>query len=114
MTRHAQDSRRRQSRDEGGEQQEAAAAQDLRDGQLDEDVACCLAEIDKILDEEESERDRAVREFRELRGISDWDDFTRAERVWQAQYAHLGLRIASGCCTVELYDEETGETVERL
>lgn len=109
MTRHAQDSKRRQSRDEGGEQQEAAA-QDLRDEQLDEDVACCLAEIDKLLDEE-SERDRAVREFRELENA---DDYHQAERVWRAQYAHLGLRIASGCCTVALYDEKTGTTIAQL
>lgn len=108
MTRHAQDSKRRQSRNESDEQE--AAAQDLRDGQLEEDVACCLAEIDKVL-EEESERDRAIREFRELVNA---DDYYRAERVWQAQYAHLGLRIAQGCCTTALYDEKTGKTVERL
>jgi len=114
VTRHAQDGKRRPARGEGNEQQQQeATAPDLRDGQLDEDVACCLAEIDKILDGE-SERDRAVREFRELRGTSDWDDLARAERVWQAQYAHLGLRITSGCCTIALIDEKTGKTVERL
>jgi hypothetical protein len=108
VTKHVQDSKRRQSRDEAGEQE--AAAQDLRDEQLDEDVACCLAEIDKVL-EEESERDRAVREFRELVNA---DDYHQAERVWQAQYAHLGLRIASGCCTVALWDDKAKKAIEKL
>lgn len=110
MTRHAQESKHRQPRNADDEQQKAAA-QDLRDEQLDEDVACCLAEIDEVLKEEESERDKAIREFREL---ANANDYHKAERVWQAQYAHLGLRIAQGCCTTALYDEKTGTTIERL
>ena len=89
-------------------QDEAAS---LKNEELDADVACCLAEIDCCLaevdellkEEEETERERAIREFRELAGSND----VKALRVWQATYAHLNLHWSRNCCgNAQLYDKE--------
>lgn len=108
MTRQTRAARQDRPHDESSQQ---APPADQRNEKLDKEVACCLAEIDQLLEEAESERDAAIREFRELPGA---DNYGQAERLWRAKYAHLGLRIASGCCTVALYDQEAGEVVERL
>jgi hypothetical protein len=81
-----------------GSEQEAPA--DLRNDELDADVACCLAEIDDALDEaSESEEDRARREFSDIlaRNLGH-EDLDQELRVWQAQYAHLGLYYGFSCC----------------
>lgn len=67
---------------------------DLRNEELAEDVACCLAEIDEVLDRERDERERARREF----GAFDRDTGDRELNHWQAKYAHLGLRYGRSCC----------------
>jgi hypothetical protein len=76
-----------------------AQSEDLRNDELDEDVACCLADIDELLAETESERDRAVREFEDLRAQRN----LKGLRVWQAQYAHLGLSFGTSCCGSRIY-----------
>jgi hypothetical protein len=77
---------------------------DQRNEQLDEDVACCLAEIDELLDTEAAEREQARREFHRFnRGTSD-----RVLDIWQARYAHLGLKYGRSCCgTPFIYGEHT-------
>lgn len=110
----------RQRQQPGREEETEAPAQvaDLRDEQLDDDVSCCLAEIDEVLAEEESEHETAKREFDALskRWGNRWDlyessmtedrlqafnknaDELKDEfRLWQAQYAHLGLTVR-WCC----------------
>lgn len=110
MTEHIRPARQGRPQDEDQPQQQQQQPANQRNEQLDEDVACCLAEIDELLAKEESERDRAIREFRALKNADDW---SKAKRIWQAQYAHLGLRIYSGCCTVALYDS-ADQLVEQL
>lgn len=73
----------------------ASAETAERKAAIDEEVACCLAEIDKMLDEAETERERALREFRELKA-EGWD--WAALNVWKATYAHLGLKVGASCC----------------
>src|ERR1700680_2984420 len=76
---------------------------DLRDDQLDEDVDCCLAGIDDLLEEQEKQQETACREFRLIKRRWDtadnqdpaWNELFRETedelRIWQAKYAHLGL-----------------------
>ena len=101
MTEYRQQTARRQNR-EPDEQE--VRAEDLRNEELDEDVACCLAEIDDLLTEEESERDRAIREFD---GLDE-----KGMRVWNAKYAHLGLRVGESCCVLYLYDNNAGKMIK--
>jgi hypothetical protein len=90
MTGHVQAHRQRTRAQDKQEQEKPA---DLRNDELDEDVACCLAEIDEVLDAEKQERDQAEREFDEF----DRDTSEKALRTWQAKYAHLGLSYGY-CC----------------
>lgn len=91
-------------RDQGGETAPVETeAADLRDPQLDEDVACCLAEIDEVLAEAKSEKDIAREEFdaiTEQYVNTDISPATRDDklRVWSAKYAHLGLAVGQSCC----------------
>lgn len=73
--------------------------------QLDDDVACCLADIDETLAGHETEEQRALREYHELResGVEEHDDKLR---VWQAQYAHLGFRREASCCGSYYVDKD--------
>lgn len=78
-------------------------ASDVRDPQLDEDVSCCLAEIDAVLEEAKSEKDLAREEFdaiTEQYVSTDMSPATRDDkfRVWSAKYAHLGLAVGQNCC----------------
>lgn len=92
--------RRHQDEDQPPEQA------DLRNDDLDQDVACCLAEIDKALDREQAERDQAKREFRAF----DWYTTDGELNRWVAKYAHLGLKYGRSCCfslyLVDSKDEE--------
>lgn len=90
MTEQAQQ-RRRQQRDQARNEQ--ADRNDLRNRELDDDVACCLEEIDEVLDAEKREREQAEQEFYAF-------DITVTEKqlnLWQARYAHLGLSYG-WCC----------------
>jgi hypothetical protein len=81
--------------------------QDVRDKELSDDVACCLGEIDRVLEETEAEEsaiERREREERE-RAKATWEALQRsvgffstlAERdyyssqvmMWRAKYGHL-------------------------
>lgn len=92
---------RRRSRESDSAADGQDAPRDQRNEQLDEDVACCLADIDEVLAEAETEteRDRALREFSEIRrSDGSEEDEERKLAVWQATYAHLGLRVGRSCC----------------
>lgn len=111
-----QKTRHSTARDEGGEQQ----AKDVRNDQLDEDVQCCLADIDKALDEQEPEEDIAEKRAREQRaaakaeyvGIHDrYADgtltsqaATRQLRIWEATYGHLFPQ--RGCCNSPIWPDD--------
>jgi Pup-like protein len=73
---------------------------------LDENVACCLADIDAVLEGQESEEDRAIREFSELhaqvQGATTVEAALAARRAldeWHVRYAHLGLTVCCGVVT---------------
>lgn len=78
---------------------EAPADVNDQSAQASEDAACCLSDIDEVLAEmdalaEETEEDRARREYAELydgldRGTIAEDEFERRMRVWRATYGHL-------------------------
>lgn len=78
---------------------------DLRNAELDQDVACCLDDIDKVLDREQEERDQARREFDKF----DHRTTEKTLKRWQAKYAHLGLRYAWCCGEPYLVDPKNGE-----
>jgi hypothetical protein len=120
------ESKQAQRRRRTDEQTPEQAPADQRNAELDEDVECCLAEIDAALEAAETERDRAVREFRELRerweqaDADRWDGEDVADaaaaldavdeelRVWAAAYAHLQLQVRYSCCgTPFAYDTDT-------
>ena len=85
--------------------QDEAAGRDLRDAALDEEVACCLDEIDEVLSQEAAEREQAEREFEAFGRHTP----ERELRRWQAKYAHLGLKYGRSCCgTPFFYDEKVG------
>lgn len=89
------------------------AAQDA--ATLDEDVACCLADIDAVLGEVETEKDRAIREFKVLKELEDaGEDYETGLRVWKAQYAHLNLEVYDHCCLTLFDPEADGGTGEVL
>ena len=100
MTEYVQRSRPQPRR--ADDAQDEQVQDDLRDEELTEEVACCLAEIDKMLSETETERERAIREFAEF----GRDTTNRELRVWQAKYAHLGLRFGRDCCGNPYVDSE--------
>lgn len=63
---------------------------------IDEETACCLADIDQVLEEaqQESEEEKALRE---------WNEGVHTEkfiRVWNATYAHLGFKAHYSCCQI--------------
>jgi hypothetical protein len=102
MTEQARQQRSRTVRETGApSRSEDETAADLRNGQLDEDVACCLAEIDEVLDAERAERDQAEKEFAKL--LRDNASESRLN-LWQAKYAHLGLSYSWCCGTARLVD----------
>ena len=91
MTEYAQ--QRRQQRTTEEPQEGSEPASDLRNQELDDVVACCLAEIDELLEAEQAERDQAQREFDAFNSYTP----KRVLNLWQAKYAHLGLRYGI-CC----------------
>jgi hypothetical protein len=91
MTEYAQRQPRQQR---PATEQDEQPGQDLRNGQLDADVACCLDEIDALLDTEQAERDQAKREFERFDYLTPELTLNR----WQAKWAHLGLRYGRSCC----------------
>lgn len=97
MTEYAQ--QRRQQRNEEPQEGEQSAP-DLRNTELDDVVACCLAEIDKLLEAEQAERDQAKREFEAF----GYNTPRGALNVWQAKYAHLGLSYGICCGTPYLIE----------
>jgi hypothetical protein len=117
-----QPAKRETEEDETG--QETAGVDET---ELTEDVSCCLAEIDEVLAEQEDEQTKAEREFREIKARYDRfysayllsgteleeqeaeDELAKAEqeaedelRIWQAQYAHLGLSYHWCCGEIEI------------
>lgn len=102
--------KRRPARQERHDEEVEAPQYDEQAQRASDDAACCLAEIDKVLDaeaaHEETERERYQRErdaamalYDEIRARgyhSDFDgNFALELRLWQAQYAHMGL---VDCC----------------
>ncbi len=102
--------KRRPARQERDEEAADAPQYDAQAQRASEDAACCLAEIDKVLDEEaaheETERERHEREsavamalYEEIRARGYHSDFNGSYelelRLWKAEYAHLGL---VDCC----------------
>jgi hypothetical protein len=103
MSEYTQRHRNRNVRETGEPSRtEDEIAADLRNGQLDEDVACCLDEIDAVLGADQAERDQAEREFNQF-------DHRTSERTlnrWQAKYAHLGLTYGWCCGMLHLIDSK--------
>jgi Pup-like protein len=103
MARKEQRQRQPREEDDASDEEAATATPDLRDEQLDEDVACCLAEIDEVLASTQSERDTAKTEFQEIADRyneleAGYKSTEAALIVWQAKYAHLGLGYDWYCC----------------
>jgi len=96
MTRQVQRQRQRDDRAPAGD---TGSAADLRNDELSADVECCLAEIDEALQAGTDERAEAKLEFERISTACDWQDCEEL-RVWQARYAHLGLRYGISCCGV--------------
>jgi hypothetical protein len=99
MTEYAQQQRRR-SRDNGAPQQDSG--RDVRNDELDTDVACCLDAINEVLNAEQAERDQAKAEFERLQMRSAPETELN---LWQAKYAHLGLRYGWCCGMPKLIDD---------
>lgn len=100
---------RQHSRKDEPDTAEQAPA-DLRDEQLSEEISCCLAEIDEVLTETQGEKDRAKEEFEKLRSAYRNGSATEkatedAMRLWQAQYAHLGLKFGWCCSGPYMYED---------
>ncbi len=78
---------------------------DLGNAQLDEDVACCLEDIDAALDESAAEQEAmAERRTRDRAAArQDWyDNFSNSRRsayTWMEKYEHLHAN-ANECCGV--------------
>jgi hypothetical protein len=106
MTEQARQQRSRTVRETGAPpRSEDEIAADLRNGQLDEDVACCLAEIDEVLDAERAERDQAEREFNQLSNEPLSERALKKKlNLWQAKYAHLNLSYGWCCGVPRLVD----------
>jgi uridylate kinase len=106
MTEQVRQHRSRAVRDTGRPAHtEDETAADLRNGELDEDVACCLAEIDEVLDAERTERDQAAKEFDQLSNESLSERALKKKlNLWQAKYAHLGLSYGWCCGVPRLMD----------
>lgn len=113
-----------------------AQGADLRDPALDEEVECCLAEIDSVLEQARSEKDKAhaefdeittryreamaaaVRRYNEANGNEEeisaaFRDEQQAEdalmdgmRLLEAQYAHLGLQVGFCCGEPRFYTDD--------
>lgn len=91
------------------EQQDGTNPPDQRNKKLGNDVECCLAEIDEILDDEMAERENALIEAQRIRDRYNDDEDVAAEmRLWQAKYAHLQLHIGISCCTMYVLDKGNG------
>jgi len=91
-----QTKQQRQGRAEADETLVEPVRQDT--SEIDESTACCLADIDAALEDAgvETEEERALRDW------AEWKGSERGRRMWQAQYAHLGLRINTSCCVAVL------------
>lgn len=107
--------RRQHQRQPSHQEQEQAQAPAPEAGgtsaALEEEVACCLAEIDQVLQEADAERKAAEEAFRVL--YRKWTGtFISREamndkfRIWSAQYAHLGLQVVWCCGSPVLLDAE--------
>lgn len=81
----------------------AEAVTDQRDSQLDEDVSCCIADIDAMLDEvDETELLLAERKRQDQEQAEKdfWANYSRRGQAWQQKYAHLGAYTRE-CCGTE-------------
>lgn len=104
--------RQARTREDDTAEDAATVGAPAKNGELEEDVACCLADIDCCLAEveaekQETERDQALREFRELKETGAGEYHFSA---WQARYAHLGLSLDYSCCQTRLV--ENGEYIQ--
>ena len=90
------------------EQQSAAEEADVRNEALVGEVACCLAEIDEVLAEQESGQDKAKEEFEAIAAQPYSEEKEDLLRQWQAQYAHLGLGYQWCCGELVMTHENAG------
>jgi len=88
---------RQRQRDDRSQAGDTGSAADLRNDELSADVECCLAEIDEVLVSTADEQAQAKLEFEQVSKDCGWQD-CEGLRVWQAKYAHLGLRYGISCC----------------
>jgi hypothetical protein len=86
---------RRQKAPEPEKQNEAQRSR----GELDEEVACCLAEIDEALAAAETDAQKAKREWEAL----DWKDpeVRQAVSIWAEKWKHTGC--VGWCCGTPRY-----------
>lgn len=108
--------RQRRHEDGDGDGLDQIKQTNQRDEKLADDVECCLAEIDELLEEAESERDKAIAEFREIRqkyisGEGSGEYIDSLMNLWQAKYAHLQLSLGVSCCSMYLYDDDTNSYI---
>jgi hypothetical protein len=89
----------------------ATEAKDLRDEELDADVACCLADIDAALEDAAAAEEEitAERDRQKEAALADyWAEYSRRgqEQAWVQKYAHLNAQVAWCCGTPEPYFNE--------
>ena len=115
MAQHQQQAKATTKRNEAEVDERPA---DQRDPELDEEVECCLSDIDKALDEQRADEDvaeayeRAIKaeakcKYDELfAALADnritEQDFWYQRQEWQAKYIHL---FAISCCGTPIFDE---------
>lgn len=90
-----------------GDQEQQGEGKDLRNEQLDDDVACCLALIDEALEDNEAvAEERKQREIDQARQeLLDAED--SAERMILAEkYERLGFHVECICCDCGVYDPD--------
>jgi hypothetical protein len=90
---------------------------DQRDAELDEDVACCLSDIDEALDEQSEDdaaeayertvKAEAKRLYNDLQDrlyndLIDQNDYWIERQEWQAKYGHM---FESSCCGSPVFDD---------
>lgn len=101
MSEQVQRQQRRQHAERHPAPEQEAATGQQRDARLDEEVSCCLADLDEALAESEltqaqRELEQAREEFAHLAGLFNGDQ--RPLIAWEARYVHLGLRFGISCC----------------
>lgn len=89
MTMQQRKSRRHNEAAEEELEEQTPVAEDTS---LDHDVACCLADIDKVLGEG-TERDKALAEWHDL---DTWDE--DAVETFNVRWSFLNLQAEKECC----------------